>query len=108
MSGPAPIETVMAAASPGTERTARSMHLFFHIHVPARHRGGTTNRAASPLTLPILAAENDNRVDFRKETNPIVVVEENYRSEDRKSTRLNSSHVAISYAVFCLKKKKTN
>src|SRR5437868_2246852 len=26
--------------------------------------------------------------------------------EDRKSTRLNSSHVSISYAVFCLKKKK--
>src|SRR5437868_12567698 len=28
------------------------------------------------------------------------------RSQDRKSTRLNSSHVSISYAVFCLKKKK--
>src|SRR5437870_9061770 len=28
------------------------------------------------------------------------------RELDRKSTRLNSSHVAISYAVFCLKKKK--
>src|SRR3989442_14653789 len=28
------------------------------------------------------------------------------RSRDRKSTRLNSSHVRISYAVFCLKKKK--
>src|SRR5690625_6946995 len=28
------------------------------------------------------------------------------RGRDRKSTRLNSSHVAISYAVFCLKKKK--
>src|SRR5690606_41491902 len=27
--------------------------------------------------------------------------------QDRKSTRLNSSHVKISYAVFCLKKKKT-
>src|SRR5437870_9278109 len=27
--------------------------------------------------------------------------------QDRKSTRLNSSHVAISYAVFCLKKKST-
>src|SRR5207249_6382924 len=27
---------------------------------------------------------------------------------DRKSTRLNSSHVSISYAVFCLKKKKNN
>src|SRR2546426_7345389 len=28
------------------------------------------------------------------------------RGEDRKSTRLNSSHLVISYAVFCLKKKK--
>src|SRR5437764_10185961 len=28
--------------------------------------------------------------------------------EDRKSTRLNSSHRCISYAVFCLKKKKNN
>src|SRR5690625_5540064 len=32
---------------------------------------------------------------------------EHDRDQDRKSTRLNSSHVAISYAVFCLKKKKT-
>src|SRR5437763_16901077 len=30
------------------------------------------------------------------------------RSRDRKSTRLNSSHRCISYAVFCLKKKKKN
>src|SRR2546426_7014033 len=29
-------------------------------------------------------------------------------AEDRKSTRLNSSHLVISYAVFCLKKKKDN
>src|SRR5438874_6013800 len=29
-------------------------------------------------------------------------------AQDRKSTRLNSSHVEISYAVFCLKKKKKN
>src|SRR5690606_40371815 len=29
-----------------------------------------------------------------------------FRREDRKSTRLNSSHVKISYAVFCLKKKR--
>src|SRR3712207_9325349 len=29
-----------------------------------------------------------------------------WRYEDRKSTRLNSSHANISYAVFCLKKKK--
>src|SRR5690349_15952286 len=30
------------------------------------------------------------------------------KGQDRKSTRLNSSHVEISYAVFCLKKKKNN
>src|SRR5690606_40370562 len=30
---------------------------------------------------------------------------ENFYFEDRKSTRLNSSHVKISYSVFCLKKK---
>src|SRR5690242_21405466 len=29
-------------------------------------------------------------------------------AKDRKSTRLNSSHMSISYAVFCLKKKKKN
>src|SRR5438874_13748597 len=31
-----------------------------------------------------------------------------FQRVDRKSTRLNSSHVEISYAVFCLKKKKKN
>src|SRR3989449_7605000 len=31
-----------------------------------------------------------------------------HTEQDRKSTRLNSSHGYISYAVFCLKKKKTN
>src|SRR5690349_22857251 len=31
-----------------------------------------------------------------------------FERQDRKSTRLNSSHVEISYAVFCLKKKKKN
>src|SRR5690348_17827304 len=33
---------------------------------------------------------------------------EQVAAEDRKSTRLNSSHPSISYAVFCLKKKKKN
>src|SRR5437868_4127196 len=36
---------------------------------------------------------------------PIMAI---YQARDRKSTRLNSSHVSISYAVFCLKKKTTN
>src|SRR5690625_7086129 len=41
---------------------------------------------------------NLQREAVAKKTQPV--------SGDRKSTRLNSSHVAISYAVFCLKKKK--
>src|SRR2546426_4330857 len=34
-------------------------------------------------------------------------VDADHAEVDRKSTRLNSSHLVISYAVFCLKKKKT-
>src|SRR5690625_6828170 len=36
----------------------------------------------------------------------VPVLVKQFYQQDRKSTRLNSSHVAISYAVFCLKKKK--
>src|SRR5690625_6795582 len=38
-------------------------------------------------------------------SDPVELLFTPYEMEDRKSTRLNSSHVAISYAVFCLKKK---
>src|SRR5690606_39858443 len=38
-------------------------------------------------------------------TNPTGIFQKPNFSQDRKSTRLNSSHVKISYAVFCLKKK---
>src|SRR5437868_7927267 len=41
---------------------------------------------------------------FRKSS---ALLERDRAGQDRKSTRLNSSHVSISYAVFCLKKKKT-
>src|SRR5690606_30434792 len=44
-----------------------------------------------------LIAVVSQRYEFRNKSNV---------QEDRKSTRLNSSHVKISYAVFCLKKKK--
>src|SRR5207249_12051616 len=38
-------------------------------------------------------------------TSPSIKKDHRENREDRKSTRLNSSHVSISYAVFCLKKK---
>src|SRR5436305_8076076 len=40
--------------------------------------------------------------------NAVTVYGRNLPGGDRKSTRLNSSHVRISYAVFCLKKKTTS
>src|SRR3712207_9539566 len=41
-------------------------------------------------------------------SNQVLAQIELYTKEDRKSTRLNSSHANISYAVFCLKKKKNH
>src|SRR5690625_5497090 len=43
--------------------------------------------------------------DHKKSLYSVHLVQHQYPKRDRKSTRLNSSHVAISYAVFCLKKK---
>src|SRR5437870_6619055 len=54
--------------------------------------------------LPISRPGVDGRAHHRHERGRGGAVPGPLR--DRKSTRLNSSHVAISYAVFCLKKKK--
>src|SRR5699024_12031372 len=43
---------------------------------------------------------------FRPFAENLNAINNGHRQQDRKSTRLNSSHVSISYAVFCLKKKK--
>src|SRR5690606_40247811 len=43
---------------------------------------------------------------FNCQIHAFVLMSNHYHLIDRKSTRLNSSHVKISYAVFCLKKKK--
>src|SRR5256885_11438506 len=44
----------------------------------------------------------------REPERPVPEPEPDPEALDRKSTRLNSSHLVISYAVFCLKKKKLN
>src|SRR5690625_6999631 len=52
------------------------------------------------MEIPEVIIETANRKN-------VPVLQSKYKTtRDRKSTRLNSSHVAISYAVFCLKKKK--
>src|SRR5690348_17436002 len=67
------------------------------------------------LWLPVSSAAGQEPVDLRQEVLPggialrqQVVAAVEWDQTDRKSTRLNSSHPSISYAVFCLKKKTTN
>src|SRR3712207_7500632 len=57
--------------------------------------------------IPRLAARPPGRVEDRLLPGRVLLLPEAVRlRQDRKSTRLNSSHANISYAVFCLKKKK--
>src|SRR5690348_17377989 len=67
-------------------------------HRAAELVGQTKNRAADPGRTDVVGHGHDERtVDLQ----PV-----HREALDRKSTRLNSSHPSISYAVFCLKKKK--
>src|SRR5262245_66450764 len=72
-----------------TEIYTLSLHDALPIFPDARRRRGQTRVGADPVF---------DRRARRPRTGA--------REEDRKSTRLNSSHLGISYAVFCLKKKK--
>src|SRR5438128_8106168 len=62
-----------------------------------RHRG---DRAGRRVRAPQLLHDDAGGRDER------LAVARDHGCRDRKSTRLNSSHGSISYAVFCLKKKK--
>src|SRR5437868_11276892 len=73
--------------------------IFFYSSHHPRDLHSFPTRRSSDLDDP------SPRQGVRVETVHEVVVEEVARPVDRKSTRLNSSHVSISYAVFCLKKK---
>src|SRR5688500_20049264 len=60
-------------------------------------------RALQHQVRLVLAADAERHVDVVADVVEVVARE---LVRDRKSTRLNSSHLVISYAVFCLKKKK--
>src|SRR3712207_8215716 len=70
--------------------------LFRSEHLGVAERDGRARRACDPQPHPAdhVLPHVDDRLAGRG------------LDEDRKSTRLNSSHANISYAVFCLKKKK--
>src|SRR5690242_20899884 len=64
-----------------------------------------------PYTTLFRSFPFDRRFDFRAQRaceRNLLPARRTCNRLDRKSTRLNSSHMSISYAVFCLKKKKNN
>src|SRR5690606_41575482 len=73
--------------------TRRSSDLLL-VGLPTISRPGKVQRAARSSRLPIALTNAQHPLRARTVS-----------PGDRKSTRLNSSHVKISYAVFCLKKK---
>src|SRR5690606_40522017 len=76
-------------------------------------QGRTTVAEASrqfdltPLEVESWVEDGKRGMENALRAKPEDVREQYERQLDRKSTRLNSSHVKISYAVFCLKKKTT-
>src|SRR5690625_913221 len=68
--------------------------------------GGGLSRQDAVLIFEELAKADPALAAYISIHNMVVWMIDSY-GKDRKSTRLNSSHVAISYAVFCLKKKTT-
>src|SRR5438876_4927051 len=66
----------------------------------------TTLFRSSPKSRPIMSDVCNERTPLQASFTPTRPFGTKPAAEDRKSTRLNSSHPSISYAVFCLKKKK--
>src|SRR2546430_6359158 len=60
----------------------------------------------SPVTWEQAREMDSNGIEIGSHTVTHPILTQTSRQRDRKSTRLNSSHSQISYAVFCLKKKK--
>src|SRR3712207_7477082 len=85
-----------------TEIYTLSLHDAFRSPLPARSRLAAA--APRPSRRPLLARPGRRRLDDPQRDDR--AGRGSARRRDRKSTRLNSSHANISYAVFCLKKKK--
>src|SRR5690625_6683999 len=93
-----------------------SFFFFLYCSADHRHLHSFPTRRSSDLSWPIAAKQPKQPGRAISSACTITVPSPSetafHRAKslpspaDRKSTRLNSSHVAISYAVFCLKKKK--
>src|SRR3712207_9484662 len=81
-----------------TEIYTLSLHDALPISARARRRGPRASTDRTSQQVAFHPAEGDLHVELLRHLAEA-------RAQDRKSTRLNSSHANISYAVFCLKKK---
>src|SRR2546428_10163917 len=80
--------------------------LSLHDALPISRRVGPTGKAYGlDMTDEMLALANENKRKAGADNVEFLKGEIEHIVGDRKSTRLNSSHDQISYAVFCLKKK---
>src|SRR5256885_8389827 len=79
----------------------------FRSHAIVNHLAAATKSAEEFLVAPRGVHLKFGCEHIRNELEPHLVIAATGRAVDRKSTRLNSSHLVISYAVFCLKKKKS-
>src|SRR5256885_479305 len=83
-----------------------------HHHFDVDHEGKDSWRHRKAGAYEVVLASDRRLALMREFPRPTelsvhdMLAELDPRVEDRKSTRLNSSHLVISYAVFCLKKKK--
>src|SRR5947208_8040570 len=77
-------------------------HISRSARAPKRETS-PSHASASPTDAP---TESTSPSIGRAVDSPLIISPQARAGRDRKSTRLNSSHQIISYAVFCLKKKK--
>src|SRR5690606_9642657 len=101
--------TYPGSTIPERKRAHKGRPSFSEGHVHPHRLGEPAHEAAeqgSPRDHCQGEQRDDDarRADAGRQEQPVAADEPH--PEDRKSTRLNSSHVKISYAVFCLKKKK--
>src|SRR5438132_4281522 len=98
----------MRSAECGIEVQGRSYREVSHetCLVCCARRSRVGRSAASSAVSLIPPTQPGRHLGYRRRGGAVQLPASLLR-EDRKSTRLNSSHTVISYAVFCLKKKKT-
>src|SRR5436309_6394803 len=72
------------------------------------HRYHDPNNDDNQIDIRLPHVDDAWEIKLAAKPLPAAAEDPKKEKEDRKSTRLNSSHVKISYAVFCLKKKKKN